>query len=107
MAEQTAQLRYARITPRKARLVADTIKGLPAAEAEAQLLFSSKRAAPIVLKVLRSAIAGAMSNQKLPAEKLFVKSVLVDQGPMLKRSLPRARLRIADPKEDEPRDDYA
>lgn len=91
MKTQTAQLRYLHIAPRKVRLLADTLKGLTAYEAEAQLLMRVSRARLPLLKLLRSAIANAIQNQKLQKEQLMVKMVRVDQGPMLKRALPRAQ----------------
>lgn len=85
-----AVLRYARITPRKARLVADLVCGLPIDEAEAQLIYNPKRAAKIILKLIESAKAGALSK-KLDVNKLYIQNILVNQGPMFKRYLPRAR----------------
>ena len=87
---QTAQLRYLHIAPRKVRLIADTIRGLPVSEAEAQLMLRPQRAAGPLLKLLRSAVAGAVNDRKMARETLVVGSIRVDQGPMLKRSLPRA-----------------
>lgn len=72
-------------------MVADLIKGLPINEAEAQLLAIRKRAAQPLLKLLRSAVANLKNNKRLSEEKFYIESVRVDQGPMLKRSLPRAR----------------
>jgi large subunit ribosomal protein L22 len=91
MATQTAELRFLRMAPRKVRLVADTLKGLSVSDAEAQLMLQPRRPAKPLLKLLRSAVANATNNQKLDAQKLMVKSIRVDQGPMLKRILPRAR----------------
>ena len=87
---QIAKLNYLRIAPRKTRLVASMIKGLSINEAEAQLLVNPKRPSEAILKLLRSAVANAKNNQKLDPEKLFVKEIRVDQGPMLKRFMPRA-----------------
>jgi len=89
MKTQIAKLRYLRIAPRKVRLVANSIKGLSVNEAEAQLLISPKRASEAILKLLRSAVANAKNNQ-LDSNRLFVKEIRVDQGPMLKRYLARA-----------------
>lgn len=91
MIQQTATLRYLRMAPRKVRSVGDLVKGLSVNDAEAQLLIQTRRPAKALLKLLRSAVANAKSNQKLDAEKLFVQNVRVDGGPMLKRILPRAR----------------
>src|SRR3989338_4570164 len=86
--KQIAKLKYLHMAPRKVRLIADTLKGLPISEAEAQLLTRSQRVAGPLLKLLRSAIANAKNNAKLDSNKLFVESIRVDQGPMLKRILP-------------------
>lgn len=86
-----AKLRFARVTPRKARLVARTISGLPVAVAQTRLKLLTPRAAPMILKLLNSAVANARQNFSLEEQKLFVLRVLVNEGPRLKRSLPRAR----------------
>jgi len=91
MATQVAQLRFLRMAPRKVRLVSDTLKGLSVNDAEAQLMFQPRRAAKPLLKLLRSAVANAKNNQKLNPDTLMIQSIRVDNGPMLKRSLPRAR----------------
>lgn len=85
-----AKLNYLRIAPRKVRLIAGTLKGLSAIEAEAQLLFRPQRSSKPLLNLLRSAMANAKNNYKLNPEKLQVKNIIVNQGPMLKRFLPRA-----------------
>ncbi len=89
--EQIAKLNYLKIAPRKVRTVADLLKGLSANEAEAQLLAQRRRPAKALLKLLRSAVANATTAKHLNADHLFVASIRVDQGPMLKRFLPRAR----------------
>lgn len=91
MEKQTVKLNYLRIAPRKVRLVADLIKGLSVNEAEAQLLGIRNRSAGPLLKLLRSAVASIKNNKHLSEEQFFIESVRVDGGPMLKRSLPRAR----------------
>ncbi len=90
MAQQIAKLNYLHIAPRKVRLIASALKGLTVGEAEAQLLLRPQRAAKPLLKLLRSAIANAKNNQKLNPDQLMISSIRVDQGPMLKRFLPRA-----------------
>lgn len=85
-----ATLRYARITPRKARSVADLIRGLSVVEAQAQLAQVPRRGSSIILKLLRSAIANAR-DQKMDVAKLYVEKISVDQGTMLKRIMLRAR----------------
>lgn len=89
--KQTVKLNYLRIAPRKVRAVADLIRGLSVNEAEAQLLSVRRRPAAQILKLLRSAVANLKNNKKTEADKFYVESIAVDQGPMLKRSLPRAR----------------
>ncbi|MBI3638219.1 50S ribosomal protein L22 [Candidatus Wolfebacteria bacterium] len=87
---QKAQLNYLKIAPRKVRLVAHSIKGLPVSEAEAQLLIRPQKSSEPVLKLLRSAVASAKNNQQLDSDKLFVKEIRVDKGPVMKRFMPRA-----------------
>lgn len=93
MATSSATLRYARISPRKVRLVVDLIRGLDIDRARTSLHFLNKRSAKPVLKLLESAIANAKSAQGDAggAGGLYVKKVFVDQGPTLKRSRPRAK----------------
>ena len=90
MNQQTAKLNYLKIAPRKVRLIANTLKGLSVKEAEAQLLLRIQRSSEPLLKLLRSAVANAKNN-KLDTGKLFVSSILVNPGPMLKRFMPRAQ----------------
>ena len=90
MKTQTAKLRYLHIAPRKMRLVANLLKGLSVNEAEAQLLMNPKRPGLVLLKLLRSAVANAKHNNQLNPERLFIKSIRVDQGPTVRRYIPRA-----------------
>lgn len=83
-------LRKLDIAPRKTRVVADTVRGLSVNEAEARLLNQTKRAAGPILKLLRSAKAGA-AQKDMNADTLYIQSIQVDQGEMLKRFMPRAR----------------
>ncbi|WP_376696379.1 50S ribosomal protein L22 [Wenzhouxiangella sp. EGI_FJ10305] len=92
--EATAKLRGARISPQKARLVADQIRGLPVERADEVLTFSNKKAAHIVRKVLMSAIANAEHNSGADIDELTVRTVFVDEGPTLKRGMPRAKGRF-------------
>jgi large subunit ribosomal protein L22 len=89
--EVKAKLRYLRIAPRKVRLVADLIRGKSAEEAEKILNFTKKRAALPILKLLKSALANAKNNYRLEEKNLFISKIFVDEGPRLKRILPRAR----------------
>ena len=85
-----AKLRYARITPRKMRLVADLAKGLPVEKAHFQLKFSQKKGGKLLSKLLDSAIANAKEKGGIDVDNLFVKNVTVDDGPVMKRFMPRA-----------------
>ncbi len=87
--EQIAKINYLKITPRKVRLIANTLKGLSVQEAEAQLLLRVQRSSQPLLKLLRSAVSNARNN-KMNVSKLMVSTILVNKGPVLKRSLPRA-----------------
>jgi large subunit ribosomal protein L22 len=78
------------MSPRKVRLVIDTVRGLPVSVAESRLQFMNKGAALPVLKLLRSAIANAEHNFKLDKATLTVKTITADGGPVLKRFQPRA-----------------
>ena len=89
MAQAMAKLNYLKMAPRKVRKIASTIRGLTVAEAEAQLMLRSQRAGKPILKLLRSCLANARFA-KLAENRLVVKKITVDQGPMLKRFLPRA-----------------
>ena len=84
MKQQTAQLNNLRIAPRKVRFVADLLRGLTVTEAEAQLLIHNRRSAAPLLKLLRSAVANAVNNQKISPDSLRVKEIFVGQGTMLK-----------------------
>ncbi|MDG1949905.1 MAG: 50S ribosomal protein L22 [bacterium] len=88
--EVKAKARYIRMSPRKVRLVVDLIRGLDVQGAQAQLSFSKKAAAEPVLKLLNSAIANATNNFKMNGDDLYVKTIMVDGGPTLKRWRPRA-----------------
>ncbi len=90
MKTQTAKLNYFRMAPRKARLVANLIKGLSVNEAEAQLIVSSKRSSGQIIKLLHSAVSNAKNTKEMNSDKLFIKEIRVDEGPVLKRFIPRA-----------------
>ena len=79
------------MAPRKVRSVADLVRGLSVNEAEAQLMLVRKRAAVPLFKLLRSAVADLKNNKRGEPEKFYIESLRVDEGPMLKRFLPRAR----------------
>lgn len=89
--EARAILKYIRVSPRRVRLVIDQIRGKKVEEALDILKFTPKRAAAIVAKVLRSAIANAESTQSVDVDRLYIKRVAVDEGGMWKRFMPRAQ----------------
>lgn len=89
-----ATLKYLRISPRKVRRVAALMRGRPVRAAAEQLTFAAQRPAKPLLKLLKSAIANAEEQFSLKPETLMVKQVLVNGGPILKRSLPRARGKV-------------
>ncbi len=82
--------RYVRISPRKARLVIDLIRGKSVDEALAILKFTPRAASPIIEKVLLSAIANAEHNKNLDRSNFLVTKAFVDEGPTMKRYMPRA-----------------
>ena len=86
-----ARAKALQISPRKAQLVLETIRGIPAADAMAQLRFQPQRAARLVWKVVRSAVANAENNYSLDPGDLYVVSATADQGPRLKRFRARSR----------------
>jgi large subunit ribosomal protein L22 len=92
-----ATAKFVRISPRKARLVTDNIRGRSVPEARTILAFTERAAAVEVEKVLRSAVANAESNPELHwnGDDLVVAGVFVDEGPTLKRWRARARGRVA------------
>jgi len=90
MKTQTAKLNYFRMAPRKARLITNLIRGLHVNEAEAQLLISKKKASEPIIKLLRSAVSNAKNTKEMNPDKLFVKEIKVDEGPVFKRFRPRA-----------------
>lgn len=86
-----ASANHVHIAPRKMRLVTNMIKGLNAVDAITQLEHTNKKASPILIKLLQSAVANAKNNFSLDPERLFVKSVSADMGKVMKRYFPRAR----------------
>lgn len=93
--EAIAKAKYIRVSPRKARKVAEIIKGQDVAKAEAILSFMPDKGAKFIGKVLHSAIANAedlaqRDEHSLNRDDLYVKNAIIDQGPSLKRFMPRA-----------------
>jgi ribosomal protein L22 len=85
-----ARARFVRVAPRKARLVADQVRGLPLEDALPLLRFSTRSAAQDIRKLLESAAANAEANHDLVADDLLIKDIHVDEGPTLRRYRPRA-----------------
>jgi len=88
--EVNAKLKFVRIAPRKAQLVADLIRGKRSEEALNILTFTKKASAKIIIKLLKSAIANATQKKNIDVDRLYIKKITVDQGPTMKRFPPRA-----------------
>ena len=86
-----ATAKTVRVTPRKARLVLDNIRGKSVEEALAMLQFMPNQAAGAVAKVVKSAAANAEHNYQLNSDDLFVKACYADEGVVMKRWMPRAK----------------
>jgi large subunit ribosomal protein L22 len=93
--EVQAVAKWVRMSPRKARLVVEHIRGRSVPEARTVLAFTPRAAAREIEKVLRSAVANAEANHNLEGDDLIVSAVFVDEGPVLKRWRARARGRAA------------
>ncbi len=93
--EVRAQAKYVRMSPRKARLVAEHIRGRSVPEARAVLAFTAREAAGELEKVLQSAVSNAEANHGIAEDRLYVKTTYVDGGPVMKRWRARARGRVA------------
>ena len=89
--EASAKLKFIRLSPQKTRLVADMVRGKAVQEALNILKFSPQRPADVVAKLVRSAVANAEQKGVSDVDRLFVKELFVDQGPVLKRFMPRAQ----------------
>jgi large subunit ribosomal protein L22 len=93
--EIKAKLNYLGITPRKVRLVADLVRNMDVKQAETQLKFTPKRASAPLLKLLNSAIANAKTNFNLEKEALYIKKLIINEGPLFKRWRAESRGRAA------------
>lgn len=94
--ESSATVRYVRVSARKARIVADLVRGKDVSEAIEVLTFVERKTSPVLRKLVESAVANAEQAARRDSvdfdlDKLYVKSVLVDQGPSLRRFRPRAQ----------------
>ena len=87
-----ASAKHVRISPRKVRMVVDTVRGKSVSQAMSLLTFTQKKAAKPVQKLLRSAVANAAENDGIDdVDALMIDQIMVDEGPTLKRYMPRAR----------------
>jgi large subunit ribosomal protein L22 len=88
--EVRAITKHLRISPKKMRLIIDLVRNLSVTQAENQLQFVPRRGSVFILKTLRSALANAEHNFNLKKDNLFVKKIVVNEGPALKRWMPKA-----------------
>lgn len=86
-----AHLKYARISPRKVKIVCDLIRGKDTKIAQAILMQTPKAASELMLKLLRSAVSNAENNHNLDPDSLVVSETYANPGPILKRLMPRAQ----------------
>lgn len=89
--EARAVGKYIRISPQKARLVADVVRGMNVGRAITALRFMPKKGAEILRKVIESALANATQDDQADVDNLYIKKILIDGGPSLKRISPRAQ----------------
>ncbi|AEG58600.1 50S ribosomal protein L22 [Desulforamulus ruminis] len=88
--EARAIAKFIRVSPRKARMVVDLIRGKKLEEALAILRYTPNKATDAVTKVVKSAAANAEHNYEMDRDEIFISAIYVDQGPSLKRVMPRA-----------------
>jgi len=88
--ESKAVGKYIRISPQKARLVADVVRGMGVDKALTALRFMPKKGAGILRKVIESAVANATQDEHIDVDNLYIKKIFIDGGPSLKRISPRA-----------------
>lgn len=88
--EARAVGKYIRISPQKARLVADVVRGMSVDQAITTLRFMPKKGADILRKVIESAVANATQDDQTDVDALYIKAIMIDGGPSLKRIRPRA-----------------
>ncbi len=93
--EAKAVVKYARIAPRKVQLVANLIRGKQIDEALAMLKYTPRAAAPVIEKLIKSAMANAENNHGMDADNLYISEIYANQGPIMKRFRPRAFGRAA------------
>lgn len=88
--EARAVARYLRVSPLKARQVADLLRGKDVKEAVGILRYTNKKSAPLINKVLKSAMANAEHNYDMDSDDLYVAEIYINEGPTIKRMFPRA-----------------
>ena len=88
--EARAVAKYVRVSPRKARLIMDQVRGKKIEDALNALSFAPQKSARILKKLINSAVANAEQNSDTDVDNLYIKRVFADEGPMLKRFRPRA-----------------
>jgi large subunit ribosomal protein L22 len=89
--QATAKVTGVRVNPRKCRLVIDLIRGKKVSDALGILANLNKSASPVVAKLVKSAAANAVNNNKMDESKLYIKAIYANDGPRLKRYMPRAK----------------
>lgn len=89
--ESKATAKFVRVSPRKTRLVARNVKGMPVEDAMNVLRFTPNKPAGVILGVVRSALANAENNASMDVDALVVREILVNEGPTWKRFMPRAQ----------------
>ena len=92
--EAKAHLRYARISPRKVKIVCDLIRGKDVTRLRPSFMNTPKAACELMIKLLGSAVANAENNFGMDPEKLYVSETYANPGPILKRGMPRAQGRV-------------
>ena len=89
--EVKASLKYARVGDQKARLVADLVRGKSVNDAIRILSFEGKKSATMIQKLVESAVANAEQKQVIDIDNLYIKTIMIDKGPFIKRYRPRAQ----------------
>ena len=89
--EARAQAKMIRVSPQKARLVVDLVRGKQVKEALGMLEYVNKSATPAIIKVVKSSAQNAVFNEGAEEDELFIKEIFVDEGPTLKRFRARAK----------------
>ena len=88
--ESSAVAKYVRVSPQKVRLVMDQVRGKRVEDALNMLKFAPQKGAGLLLKLINSAVANAQQSSEVDVDKLYIKKIFADEGPMLKRIIPRA-----------------